>query len=292
MIRSLLLIHAVLSLSPAFAQLSNLAFVDNLYNISTEHAKLTRLKNIKLEEVYDYNLKRKGIRDSTLIAQFKYDSTGHLVEKMLTNTQLMSIGIIKYVYELDPAGRLTRVTANNETMKVTTIYEFEYDSSGREEFSYQWNKDRTRGIIHKNFYNEKGLLIGQIMQKDDEDPYTVSKLYYDEDGDLIREESLEKDGKIKTATIYVHEKQLRKTSVYIENIKGKKLREHRFFDEDGKLTKLQDIFITTTIYDDNRSTDTEQDRVIEFTYHQNGLPFEMTTFLNGKKSHMVRHHYK
>lgn len=248
------------------------------------------------EEVYLYTFNKKGIKDSSLTNTYYYDSIGDLIEEKKAKTKNLNApffdaSIIEYTNTYNSLGKLRRQIMNNQGLKMITIDEFEYDSSGNEINKYEYNKDTTRLTIERKIYNEKNQVIELQTKVDNFDFYISRKYYYSPGNDLIKTEALNAKGEIIYSYIYEYDKTIHKKTDYLENSEGRKKTDEYFYNDDQQCVKVNRTFKSTAFISSEYTEYDSFNQTTENIYNPDKTLFESDVYLDGKKTQMIRHFY-
>jgi hypothetical protein len=161
------------------------------------------------------------------------------------------------------------ITPATSFIEATTLYQYEYDSLGREIRVYDFNKDTTRLKVETKLYDKLGRLI-QIKTKINNNKEFISrKYYYYPSGELEREEAFFQDKKRPAySNTHIYDKIANKESIVIENDSGKELEEEIFYND-----KKQQIWKVRPVKSPMDSNKTHYNTT-EYRYYQNGLLYE------------------
>lgn len=282
----LLLFFAQLFSSDTFSQSGNISF-----GFISNPKEIIKANNIIKEEVYSYNFANSGIKDSTLTNTYYYDILGDLVEEKLAKIKNYDESITKYENSYYSSGKLRRQIIDKQSLKMVTIYEFEYDSLGNEVNKYDYNKDTTRLTIEQKIYNEKNQVIQLQTKINNNDFYVSRKYYYNTNNELSKVDAFDSKGELIYSYIYEYDNAQNKKTVYLENSDGRKRTGEYFYNNDKQCVKVNSTLKRTTFIS---STSTEYDnfnQITENIYNTDKTIYESNVYLDGKKVQMNRHFY-
>lgn len=282
----LLLFFAQLFFSDTFSQTGNTTF-----GFSSNPKEIIKANNIIREEVYSYNFNKSGVKDSTLTNTYYYDTLGDLIEEKLAKIKNYDESITKYENSYNSSGKLRRQIVDKQSLKMVTIYEYEYDSLGNEVNKYDYNKDTTRLTIEQKIYNDKNQVIQLQTKINNNDFYLSRKYYYNTNNELSKVDAFDSKGESIYSYIYEYDNTQNKKTVYLENGDGKKRTGEYFYNNDKQCVKVNSTFKSTTFIS---STSTEYDNFNQMTeniYNHDKTIFESNVYLDGKKVQMNRHFY-
>lgn len=282
----LLLFFVQLFFSEMFSQTGNTTF-----GFISNSKEIIKINKITKEQVYSYNFSNSGVKDSTLTNTYFYDTSGDLVEEKLAKIKNYDESITKYENSYYPSGKLHRQIVNKLSLKMVTIYEFEYDSLGNEVNKYDYNEDTTRLTIEQKIYNDKNQVIQLQTKVNNNDFYVSRKYYYNTNNELSKVDAFDKKGELIYSYIYEYDNAQNKKTVYHENGDGRKKTGEYFYNNDKQCVKINSTFKSPTFIS---STSTEYDsfnQVTENIYNPDKTIFESNVYLDGKKVQMNRHFY-
>jgi hypothetical protein len=282
----LLLFFAQLFFSYSFSQNLNITF-----GFSTNTKETIKANNIVREEVYSYNFNKRGIKDSTLTHTYYYDAIGDLIEERFAKTKNHGGSIRKYVNSYYPSGKLRKQIVDKQSLKMMSIYEYDYDSLGNELTKYDYNEDTTSLTIEQKTYNENNQVIQLRTKINDNDFYISRKYYYNTNNDLSKVVAFDDKGEIMYSYIYEYDNTQNKKTDYLENGNGRKKTGEYFYNNDKQCVKANTTFTSEPFLS---STSTEYhifNRVTQNIYNQDKTVFESSVYVDGKKVQMNRHFY-
>ena len=274
----------------AFSQIENtyFGFRKNLKEI------IKRNKIIQ-EKVYSYTFNKSGVKDSSLINTYSYDTLGNFVYEKIAKIKNYEESVTNYSNIYNTWGKLSkqitdRRVIEKRSFEIYNIDEFEYDSSGNEVHSYHYNKDTTRLTIEHKIYNNKNQIVQLQTKINNNDSYISRVYYYNSNNDLSKIESFDNKGKIIFSYIYEYDKVLNKRTEYLENLDGKIMEGEYFYNVDMQCIKENGKFKSTTLtYGELINYD--YFKTVENIYNQDKTLFESNVYLDGKKVQMNRHFY-
>ena len=165
--KSLLLITLGLSLFfHSFSQFQN-----TIFSIPANKSEIIKTNKIVKEVIYNYKLKNNIPKDSVLFATYIYDTLGNIIEETIEKTKMNGKTIRKYTYSYNSTGQLTKQRVDMPGYRMTTIYEYDYDSAGNEITKYDYNEDTTRLTIYQKKYNPNNLVTELIIKINNSDHY-------------------------------------------------------------------------------------------------------------------------
>lgn len=282
----LLLFFTQLFISDTFSQTGNTTF-----GFSSNPKEIIKANNIIREEVYSYNFNKSGVKDSTLTNTYYYDTLGDLIEEKLAKIKKYDESITKYENSYNSSGKLRRQIVDKQSLKMATIYEYEYDSLGNEVNKYDYNKDTTRLTIEQKIYDDKNQVIQLQTKINNNDFYVSRKYYYNTNNELSKVDAFDTKGESIYSYIYEYDNTQNKKTVYLENGDGKKRTGEYFYNNDKQCVKVNSTFKSATFIS---STSTEYDnfnQVTENIYNSDKTIFESNVYLDSKKVQLNRHFY-
>jgi YD repeat-containing protein len=227
---------------------------DNSNNIfSTGNSRLIRKvtdssDGYKMVETYSYN-------DNNQILQYK-KTLNTKVEKQIINTYDEEYNLIQKSV-IDEFGRTTKTT-------------YTYNDKGHL-IKEEWMGEEGSGIINYK-YDEKGrrIMIEEINHTEEiiDDEYYKKEITYDDDGDVIKEVTVERNG-IQMITDYIYNKEKQIILIKTLSNTGWETRTTFTYSEDGLL--LSEIYDSTDgIYYENYYSYNEKGLLIKFTSETSG----------------------
>lgn len=269
-----------------FSQIPNVTFI-----FSSNTTETIAANKIIGEVVYSYTFNKSEIKDSVLTHTYYYDSLGSLIVERVAKTKNHTGSIRKYENIYNSSGKLLRQTVDNQSLKLVTTYEFEYDSAGNEITKYDYNKDTTRLTIEQKIYNEKNQVVQLQTKINNNDLYTSRRYYYSASNDLSKEEAFDSRGNLIYSYIYEYDKPLNKKTVYLENEDGRKKTAEYFYNNDKQCIKINTTFESVTSISRTTTGLYTFKQVTENIYNPDQTIFESNFYLDGKKIQMNRHFY-
>lgn len=285
--KSLLLITLGLSLFfHSFSQFQN-----TIFSIPANKSEIIKTNKIVKEVIYNYKLKNNIPKDSVLFATYIYDTLGNIIEETIEKTKMNGKTIRKYTYSYNSTGQLTKQRVDMPGYRMTTIYEYDYDSAGNEITKYDYNEDTTRLTIYQKKYNPNNLVTELIIKINNSDHYVSKQYVYNADNELSKEIAFNPQGQVIYTYFYEYDKSLNKKIVYLENQQGKKRIEEFIYNNEKQITKAYSVFETPT-FNSRESTEYESlNQVTENFYNPDNTVFETAIYINGKKVQLNKHYY-
>jgi hypothetical protein len=245
---------------------------------------------IKRENIYRYTFNKKG-KDSTLEESrvYTYDERGNIQSMLLKPTSRLASGLL-FTYTFNEKGFL-----QNENVKQTGILSrqpdkykiehtatYEYDSSNRLINRYYYNKDTTQLIVLKFEYNDLSQIF-KISKKADKGDFTVNfNISYDNTGKFNLFNRMGENGKdIDFSYQYDYGDGGRSESMSLINLKGRHLREEKFYNINHQFSKII-----------NKGDDPGDETLSKFTYNDDGTLSTETRYTNGKATDFFCHFYQ
>ena len=186
------------------------------YELTDQHYQIKSYKILQ-ESVYVYNLKNNGTSDSTLVFKTIYDEFGNSVEEYLPNPERKKADILRYSNFYTANGfLLKRIEYSKDTSLIGTT-EFVYDSTGHIIRIYKFNANKTEHYTEQKIYNKDGQIAVLKKVQFSKDRIVLDQLikyYYNQDNDLLKEETVDSHGKVINSLNYQYDKVLNKKSVY------------------------------------------------------------------------------
>jgi hypothetical protein len=282
----LLFSFVLLFFSDTFSQSGNITF-----GFSLNPKEIIKANKFIKEEVYSYNFNKSGVKDSSLTNTYYYDALGDLIEDKLAKIKNYDESITKYENSYNSSGKLRRQIVDKQSLKIVTIYEYDYDSLGNEVNKYDYNKDTTRLTIEQKIYNEKNQVVQLQTKINNNDFYISRKYYYNDNNELSKVDAFDNKGELIYAYIYEYDNTQNKKTVYLENGDGRKKTGEYFYNNDKQCVKVNSTIKSARSIS---STSIEYDnfnQVTENIYNQDKTIFESNVYLDGKKVQMNRHFY-
>ena len=282
----LLLSFCLLFFVYAFSQVLNTTF-----GFISNPKEIIKANKVIREEVYSYSLNNNGVKDSTLINIYYYDTLGDLIEEKLVKIKNYDEGITKYQNSYNSFGKLQRQIVDMQSLQMVDIYEFEYDSIGNEVIKYDYNKDTTRLTIEQKIYNKKNQVIQLQTKKNNNAFYISRRYYYNATNDLSKVDALDTKGEVIYSYIYEYDKTLNIKTVYFENGDGRKKNGEYFYNNDDQCIKSYSTFKSPTFISREYTEYDNFNQMTENIYAQDKTIFESNVYLEGKKTQINRHFY-
>ncbi|ALD20682.1 hypothetical protein [Hymenobacter sp. DG25A] len=265
-----------------FSQTNN-----TIFSFTRNEKEIIKSNKIIKEEVYSYTLYRKGIKDSTLVNVYYYNPSGDVIEEKSIDKKTHQEYTTKYQITYNNLEKPKKEIIKKETLKLIFIQEHGYDDQGNETYMYDYNEDTTRLIIDHKTYNAKNQLIQLQKKINNNEFYTSSKYYYNNDGKLSKSESFDISRENIYTYTYDYDKLLNKKITYLENSDGRKKISEIFYNNDNQIIK--------NINNSNSFTNYSASNKFGFTsvntYNSNKTISESNFYINNKKSQMNRHFY-
>lgn len=262
-----------------------------IYGVPLNKSEIIKRNKIVKEVIYNYKLRRNIIKDSTLFATYYYDTLGNILEGKEEKTENYSKSIKKYTRFYNLRGELTKEIEDMPSLKMVSIYEYEYDSVGNEINKYDYNEDTTRLIIHHKNYNANNQVTELLIKINNADLYVSRQYFYNADNELSKEIAFNPNGQIIYTYFYDYDKSLNKKTVYLENQDGIKKIEECFYNNDKQILKTNSFLRLPRIIS-RESTEYESiNKVTENVYNQDNTLLETLIYEDGKKSQLFGHHY-
>lgn len=284
--RLLLIFFSQLFFSNTFSQTGNTTF-----GFISNPKEIIKANNIIKEEVYSYNFNNNGVKDSTLTNTYYYDTLGDLVEEKLAKIKNYDESITKYENSYYSSGKLRRQIVDKQSLKMVTIYEYEYDSLGNEVNKYDYNKDTTRLTIEQKIYNDQNQVIQLQTKINNNDFYISRKYYYNTNNELSKVDAFDSKGELIYSYIYEYDNAQNKKTVYLENADGRKITGEYFYNNDKQCVKVNSTFKSATFISSTSTEYNKFNQVTENIYNKDKTIFESNVYVEGKKVQMNRHVY-
>ena len=279
-------IFSILSFISSFPQLKLSSF-----SIFPNAKEIISANKIIRGEVFYYSFNKKGIKDSGLISTFYYNNLGDLNEAIFSETKKNNQSKRLYTNFYNAKGKLQKQVVKNEPVKMTSITEYDYDTSGNEITKYQYNEDTTLLTIEKKIYNTNNEVI-QLATKINNNDFYISRRYsYNSDNELSVIEALNDKGAVIYSYVYEYDKPLNKKTVFLVNDNGKEKIEEYYYNNNNQCIKLIRLvrlptFMGKPVRENNLST-----QVTHIMYNSDKTIFELNHYIDSKKVQMLRHFY-
>jgi YD repeat-containing protein len=236
--------------------------------------EILRQNKIKKLSKYKVNLNQGKVIDSALQEScfYQYQNGHFLTQQFFDERDQFKF---RYILKYNEQNQLILITAEREPatgaasfLEDVTVYQFEYDSLGREIRVYDYNKDTTRLKIDSKFYDKQGRLISIKTKINNDKEFVSRKYFYNAIGKLEKEDAfLDRKGS-GYSYIHIYDKPSGKESIVFENSSEKRLEEEIFFND-----KKQKIRRVRTVRNPSNPTKPHYN-VTEYLYLPNGLLYE------------------
>jgi hypothetical protein len=254
----------------------------NYYNNFDNSREPIKKAGISKEFIYAYLVKSNQTTDSAVIAIITYDTAGLVLKHenflLPVNDSKFIIDDSKSIYFYDESDRLIKIVTTYPKAPSTT-QEFHYDSLGNEIFRASYSN------FHQNRewkeYDKQGRLTIVSTKISNGKKYIYQKLYYEQDGFLVRTEGFEPNG----SRAYTESDEYSADSLviksYLKNSGPKMLRSVSYYNVNRQLTR-KDVY---ELDGGNQYT------MSAYRYNPDGTIAESQTSSNGTIRDVRRHYY-
>jgi hypothetical protein len=278
-----------LSISVAFSQYNGITF-----GFPGNKAASLQANNIQKEYVFIYNYNRKGIKDSFLIKVNHFNQWGDLVETQEPAEKNTLAGTEKNQYVYNNNNDIIKKSRTGKWSSQADITEYEYDSLGNITGIYNYPADTTRLSIENRVYDLNDNIVSVTSTFNLEPPFISKKYSYYKDSTITVVQSFNSKGELQYTDIYETDSSTNSKSIYLENLRGRELKNVLVYDSQKRVIKelsdFQDMptfFKIAGIISGNSAK-----RVSEHIYNTDGLLLETNIFLNSKIVQSFRHFYE
>jgi hypothetical protein len=268
---------------------------------------ILKIDKISQLDLYGYNIKKSGKKDSTLIftMNYTYYDDGHIMVKQIRNDDYHTTKTYNIFY--NELGKKIKMVVDlgdsflnipGILLKIPLNHEYEYDTLGREVTTIDYTNDTSNVTTYTKIYDEAGkwvktmLNIKSTLAKANTNGFILSdSLFYDPDGKLNRQQFYNRLGAKTSTLLYSYESvagDKEMITVFKEIEDGQHFVSKEIFNKYGQITQTS----ITPYYDPYPSNYDDANKLAKVFYNDNGTINCCIGYDNGKVLYMTKLFYK